>query len=46
MFKHPRFEDISVMQWMANTPHEIIADTINVERSIIDELPATKQTLI
>nr|WP_280116085.1 cupin domain-containing protein [Micromonospora orduensis] len=46
MFKHPRFEDISVMQWMANTPHEIIADTINVEKSIIDELPATKQTVI
>ncbi|MGW5557691.1 cupin domain-containing protein [Micromonospora sp. NPDC003944] len=46
MFRHPRFEDISVMQWMANTPHEVIADTINVQKSIVDSLPNTKQVVI
>lgn len=46
MFRHARFEDISVMQWMANTPHEVIADTINVQKSIVDGLPTTKQVVI
>ncbi|GAB3839090.1 oxalate decarboxylase [Micromonospora andamanensis] len=46
MFRHPRFEDISVMQWMANTPHEVVSDTINVSRSLIDALPQHKQVVI
>ncbi|MEE6259183.1 cupin domain-containing protein [Plantactinospora sonchi] len=46
MFRHARFEDISVMQWMANTPHEVIADTINVPRDLVDQLPQTKQVVV
>ncbi|MEU5554492.1 cupin domain-containing protein [Micromonospora sp. NPDC047793] len=46
MFRHPRFEDISVMQWMANTPHEVISDTINVSQSLVDALPQSKQVVL
>jgi oxalate decarboxylase len=41
-----QIEDISVMQWMANTPHEVISDTINVSQSLVDALPQTKQVVI
>lgn len=46
MFRHSRFEDISVLQWMANTPHEVIADTIDMPRALVDELPKTKQVVL
>ena len=40
------FADVSLKQWMALTPHEVIADTINVQKSIVDSLPNTKQVVI
>jgi oxalate decarboxylase len=46
MFRKPRFEDISLTQWMANTPPQVIADTINVPRSLIESLPRTKQPIV
>ncbi|GAA1810502.1 hypothetical protein GCM10009835_32430 [Planosporangium flavigriseum] len=46
MFRKPRFEDISLAQWMANTPPQVIADTINVPRSLIEALPKTKQPVV
>jgi oxalate decarboxylase len=46
MFRKPRFEDISLTQWMANTPPQVVADTINVPRSLIEALPRTKQPVV
>ena len=42
MFRNPRFEDISVSQWMANTPPQVAADTLNLARATIEALPHTK----
>jgi oxalate decarboxylase len=46
MFRAPRFEDISVTQWMANTPAQVIADTINMPRSVIEALPKDKRSVV
>ena len=46
MFRNPRFEDISLTQWMANTPPQVAADTINVSRSMIEALPKTKHSVV
>ncbi|WP_238013099.1 oxalate decarboxylase family bicupin [Dactylosporangium sp. AC04546] len=46
MFRSPRFEDISLSQWMANTPSQVSADTLNVPRSMIDALPHSKQRIM
>ncbi|MEV4758435.1 oxalate decarboxylase family bicupin [Micromonospora sp. NPDC049559] len=46
MFRNPRFEDISLAQWMANTPPQITADTINVPRSLIESLRKDKQPVV
>ncbi|MEV4626019.1 oxalate decarboxylase family bicupin [Micromonospora sp. NPDC049523] len=46
MFRNPRFEDISLAQWMANTPPQISADTLNLPREMIEALPKTKQPVV
>jgi oxalate decarboxylase len=46
MFRQPRFEDISLTQWMANTPAEIMAETVNVPRAMIEALPKTKRPVV
>jgi oxalate decarboxylase len=46
MFRNPRFEDISATQWMANTPPQVSADTLNVPRSLIEALPKTKHAVV
>ncbi|GAA0420504.1 oxalate decarboxylase OxdC [Acrocarpospora corrugata] len=46
MFRHPRFEDVSAMQWMANLPPQVSADTINMPRSMIEALPKDKRPVI
>ncbi|GAA4232136.1 oxalate decarboxylase [Streptosporangium album] len=46
MFRNPLFEDISAMQWMANTPPQVSADTLNVPRSMIEALPKTKRSVV
>ena len=39
MFRASRFEDISATQWMANIPPEIMSDTLNLPRALIEALP-------
>ncbi|MFI6328474.1 oxalate decarboxylase family bicupin [Micromonospora chersina] len=46
MFRKPRFEDISLAQWMANMPAEVIADTINLPREMIEALPKEKRPVV
>jgi oxalate decarboxylase len=46
MFRNPRFEDISAAQWMANTPAQVSADTLNVPRSMIEALPREKYSIL
>ncbi len=46
LFRSPHFQDVSVRQWMANTPAQVIADTLNVPRSLIEALPKDKQSVI
>ncbi|MGW0593611.1 oxalate decarboxylase family bicupin [Streptosporangium sp. NPDC002607] len=46
MFRNPLFEDISAMQWMANTPPQVSADTLNIPRSMIEALPKSKRSVV
>ncbi|MCW2765761.1 MAG: oxalate decarboxylase [Nocardioides sp.] len=46
MFRNPRFEDISATQWLANTPPQVGADTLNVPRSMIEALPKDKHPIV
>jgi len=42
MFRSPRYADLSLTQWLALTPHALVASHLGVDRSIIDGLPAKK----
>jgi oxalate decarboxylase len=46
MFRNPRFEDISMTQWMANTPAQVSADTLNLPPGMIEALPKEKHSIV
>ncbi|MEI7025619.1 oxalate decarboxylase family bicupin [Paenibacillus sp. y28] len=46
MFKSDRFEDISLNQWMALTPHELVADTLHVGPELMDALRKEKWPVV
>jgi oxalate decarboxylase len=46
LFRAPRFEDVSLAQWMALTPHELVQQHLNIDQSMIDALSKTKQAVV
>ncbi|WP_019930167.1 oxalate decarboxylase family bicupin [Nocardia sp. BMG111209] len=46
MFRDPSFQDVSAAQWMANTPAQVSADTLNLPRSMIEALPKDKRPVV
>ena len=38
----PKFTDISVTQWLALTPRQVVKDTLNLPDSLLDSLPKEK----
>ncbi len=46
LFRAPRFVDVSLRQWMALTPHELVAAHLNLERGVLDHLPTEKQPVV
>lgn len=46
LFRTPIFEDISLMQWMAKTPHELVVAHLNLDRELVDGLPVDKYPII
>ena len=46
MFASDRFEDVSLKQWLALTPHELVAAHLRVDRALLDALPTDKQPVV
>lgn len=46
VYKSDRVADISLTQWLALTPPEIVAQTLNVSLSFVEGLQKEKQVLI
>jgi oxalate decarboxylase len=46
MFRASKFEDVSMMQWAANIPSYIMADTLNMPRELIEALPKDKHPVL
>lgn len=46
MFKSDRFEDVSLNQWMALTPHRLVESNLNVSPEFISKLNKTKQPVV
>jgi oxalate decarboxylase/phosphoglucose isomerase-like protein (cupin superfamily) len=41
----PKFTDISLSQWLALTPRQIVKDTLNLTDATLDNLPKDKTLL-
>jgi oxalate decarboxylase len=46
MFKSNRYEDISLNQWMALTPKELVESNLNVGSELIDSLRKEKRNVV
>ncbi|MET8233370.1 cupin domain-containing protein [Micromonospora sp. NPDC005298] len=42
LFRSAKFEDMSLMQWLANVPPEVVATTLNMPRELIEVMPKEK----
>jgi oxalate decarboxylase len=46
LFRAPRFIDVSLAQWMALTPHELVEAHLKIARGILDGIRKDKQPVI
>jgi oxalate decarboxylase len=46
LFNAPRFVDVSLTQWMALTPHELVQAHLNVNRDLINALSTDKRPIV
>lgn len=46
IYKSDRIADISLTQWLALTPPEIVATTLNISLSVVEKLKTEKQLII
>lgn len=46
LFHAPRFVDVSLAQWMALTPHELVQAHLNVNRDLLDALSTDKRPIV
>jgi oxalate decarboxylase len=46
LFRAPRFMDVSLAQWMALTPHELVEAHLNLSADMVDGLRKDKQPIV
>jgi oxalate decarboxylase len=46
LFRAPRYMDVSLAQWMALTPHELVQAHLKISREMLDGLPKDKRPVI
>ncbi|SFJ12865.1 oxalate decarboxylase [Paenibacillus sp. UNC496MF] len=46
MFKAPRFEDVSLNQWMALTPHQLVQSNLNASPELMNALRKVKWPVV
>jgi len=46
LFRSPRFEDVSLNQWLALTPAQLVKSHLGLDQSTIDHLSKTKKPIV
>lgn len=46
MFDTPQYEDISLAEWMAHTPHQLVDQHLHVGRAMIDAIPKDEMIVV
>lgn len=46
VFRAPRFEDLSLSEWLAHTPPELVMAHLNIDKTTYDEIPQDKLVVL
>jgi len=46
MFKAPRFQDLSLSDWLAHTPPELVMAHLNLDKETLAHLPKDKSPIV
>jgi oxalate decarboxylase len=46
LFRSRQYSDVSLTQWMALTPHELVQAHLNIDRQVLDGLPKDKRPVV
>ena len=46
VFRAPRFEDLSLSEWLSHTPAELVMSHLKIDRSTYDQIPREKLVVI
>lgn len=46
LFNSPYYTDMSLTNWMAGTPHDLVAQHLHVDQAFLDGLPRKKQPIV
>ena len=46
MFRSPKFEDVPLAQWLAFTPHELVRAHLNIDESVLANIPPRKMPVV
>jgi oxalate decarboxylase len=46
MFRSSHYEDISLAEWMAHTPHQLIDQHLHVGKPMIDAIPKNETVIV
>jgi oxalate decarboxylase len=46
MFRSDHYEDISLAEWMAHTPHLLVNQHLHVGQAMLDAIPKEKMVII
>jgi oxalate decarboxylase len=46
VFRSSRFEDISLSEWLAHTPMELVMAHLNIDKATYDQIPREKLVVL
>jgi oxalate decarboxylase len=46
MFKSSHYEDLSLSEWLAHTPPELVMAHLNIDRQTYDAIPREKLVIV
>jgi oxalate decarboxylase len=46
VFKADRFEEISLSDWLAHSPIDMVAETLNIDPSFIKQFPRNRPDIV
>jgi oxalate decarboxylase len=46
VFKSPRYEEVSLSDWLAHTPPAMVAQTLNLDPSVIAKFPKNSPGIV